>query len=94
MTSAYLHATPQSILNDIDAQFTLHPALLTDLTDAFLREIKVGLEGYGEDMAMVLVFYLYLSSIFDTLPVHRSLQVFQMVQRLGLFFSILKFILY
>ncbi|KAJ3861861.1 hypothetical protein EV359DRAFT_46354 [Lentinula novae-zelandiae] len=53
MTSAYLHATPQSILNDIDAQFTLHPALLTDLTDAFLREIKVGLEGYGEDMAMV-----------------------------------------
>ncbi|KAF8826419.1 hypothetical protein HHX47_DHR5000019 [Lentinula edodes] len=52
-SSLYLHPTPQSILTSLDAQFTLPPALLTDLTHAFLREINLGLKGYGEDMAMV-----------------------------------------
>ncbi|KAJ3915987.1 hypothetical protein F5877DRAFT_47495 [Lentinula edodes] len=52
-SSLYLHPTPQSILASLDAQFTLPPALLTDLTHAFLREINLGLKGYGEDMAMV-----------------------------------------
>ncbi|KAJ3898997.1 hypothetical protein F5879DRAFT_888795 [Lentinula edodes] len=53
LSSLYLHPTPQSILTSLDAQFTLPPALLTDLTHAFLREINLGLKGYGEDMAMV-----------------------------------------
>ncbi|KAJ3885862.1 hypothetical protein GG344DRAFT_58496 [Lentinula edodes] len=52
-SSLYLHPTPQSILTSLDAQFTLPPALLTDLTHAFLREINLGLKAYGEDMAMV-----------------------------------------
>ncbi|GAW01757.1 hypothetical protein LENED_003368 [Lentinula edodes] len=52
-SSLYLHPTPQSILTSLDVQFTLPPALLTDLTHAFLREINLGLKGYGEDMAMV-----------------------------------------
>ncbi|KAJ3872449.1 hypothetical protein F5051DRAFT_339339 [Lentinula edodes] len=53
LSSLYLHPTPQSILTSLDAQFTLPPALLTDLTHAFLREINLGLKAYGEDMAMV-----------------------------------------
>ncbi|KAH7869033.1 uncharacterized protein C8R40DRAFT_1060571 [Lentinula edodes] len=53
LSSVYLHPTPQSILTSLDAQFTLPPALLTDLTHAFLREINLGLKAYGEDMAMV-----------------------------------------
>ncbi|KAJ3802687.1 hypothetical protein GGU11DRAFT_764630 [Lentinula aff. detonsa] len=50
---SYLHKSPQDVLNDIDFQLTLEPALLTKLTKAFLEEINVGLGRYGEDMAMV-----------------------------------------
>ncbi|KAJ3723422.1 hypothetical protein C8R42DRAFT_606411 [Lentinula raphanica] len=50
---SYLHKSPQDVLNDIDFQLTLEPALLTNLTKAFLEEINVGLGRYGEDMAMV-----------------------------------------
>ncbi|KAJ3807884.1 hypothetical protein F5876DRAFT_47169 [Lentinula aff. lateritia] len=53
MPALYIPPTPQAILNDIHAQFTLHPAILTDLTSAFVAEFEGGLRRYGADMAMV-----------------------------------------
>ena len=44
---------PQFVLDDIDRQFQLAPEILTQLSKAFLDEIKVGLGNYNHPMAMV-----------------------------------------
>ncbi|KAF5393911.1 hypothetical protein D9757_000352 [Collybiopsis confluens] len=52
-TSSYFYKNPQHVLDDIDIQLTLEPALLKDLTKAFLEEFNLGLGKYNEPMAMV-----------------------------------------
>ncbi|PPQ66277.1 hypothetical protein CVT26_010961 [Gymnopilus dilepis] len=44
---------PQAVFDLIQRQFTLDQDSLVEITKAFLREFKVGLENYGHPMAMI-----------------------------------------
>jgi hexokinase len=46
---------PQRVLDDITRHFQLGPETLTELTTAFVEEIRLGLGNYNHAMAMVYV---------------------------------------
>lgn len=54
-TLAVYYRDAQRIFDDIDAQFQLTPDFLVDLTRAFLKDFKLGLENYDRPVAMMYV---------------------------------------
>lgn len=56
-TSSHFYRDPQTVLDDIELQFSLDPQALTDLVKTFLEEYRVGLSNYGHPMAMMCVKY-------------------------------------
>jgi hexokinase len=61
-SAALFDDNSQRILDDIDRQF--HPTVptLVDLTNKFLLEFKLGLDDYGQPMAMMFVSFNHFSS--------------------------------
>jgi hexokinase len=49
------HNHPQHVLDDISRHFQLGPEILTQLTTAFVEEIRLGLGKYNHAMAMMYV---------------------------------------
>ncbi|KAF8204848.1 hexokinase [Pholiota molesta] len=54
--SALQYDSPQAVFDLIDRQLTLDDSALVELTKAFLAEFKLGLEKYGQPMAMIPTF--------------------------------------
>ncbi|KIY72875.1 hexokinase [Cylindrobasidium torrendii FP15055 ss-10] len=55
-TSAHFYRDPQSVLDDIGAQFHLGSDTLGSIAEAFIEEYRQGLAGYGKPMAMIPTF--------------------------------------
>jgi hexokinase len=53
LMSALQYDSPQAVFDLIDRQLTLDDNALVELTKAFLAEFKLGLEKYGQPMAMM-----------------------------------------
>jgi len=72
---ALSYADPQNVLDGIDRSFQLTQGALVDLTKAFLHEFALGLEHYGESMAMMSVVFLhfYRDWLLTALVRHSSL---------------------
>ena len=51
------YVDPQNVLDDVDRSFQLTQEALIELAKAFLHEFALGLEGYGQPMAMMSVVF-------------------------------------
>ena len=56
------YVDPQNVLDDIDRSFQLTQEALVELAKSFLHEFALGLENYGQPMAMMSVVFLKFSS--------------------------------
>jgi hypothetical protein len=81
--SSFYYKNPKEVFDFIDDQFTLKPDSLIELTKTFLDEVKTGLSNYNQAMAMMYAFVFHEDEILDLFSVPHLLQVFPMVQRLG-----------
>lgn len=54
-TSAHFYRDPQTVLDDIGAQFHLGSETLGGIAEAFIEEYRQGLAAYGKPMAMMCV---------------------------------------
>ncbi|KXN86325.1 Glucokinase [Leucoagaricus sp. SymC.cos] len=55
-TAAFAYKSASELYEHIGAQFQLSDTQLVELTKSFLHEFKLGLEGYGQAMAMIPTF--------------------------------------
>lgn len=82
-TTAFLDRSAQEVYEHIDARFQLTNEQLVGLTQTFLHEFKLGLENYGQDMAMMYSMCHLIWSVSDINLDLPSLPVFLMAQRKG-----------
>lgn len=82
-TTAFLYRSAQEVYGHIDARFQLTNEQLVGLTETFLHEFKLGLDNYGQDMAMMYSTCHLIWSVSDINLDLPSLPVFLMAQRKG-----------